>query len=277
MAIGGPIKYHGGKTYLAPKIHAMADRVKYVHRAIAFAGGLGEFWNWRCEGVSEIVNDVDGRLINFYRTLQNKETFEEFKRIVSAIPMSRDEWDRANEMDIANKTSAGVLGAVWFFVLARQSYAGRQDGFAIPSKTRVRRGMQESVSAWMSCVEGLPEVHGRLSRAMIENVDFEKFALVNDGKDTLHYFDPPYLDSTRKAKTVYRHETGEDDKSSVEFHKRVLKVVNSLTGKVILSHYECPLYRDGLSGWRVEKHDVALSSAGGRKKARKLECLYANF
>lgn len=278
MKIQGPIKYHGGKTYLAPKIHAMAERVKYIHRAIAFAGGLGELWNWHCEGVSEIANDIDGRVINFYRIIQHRDSFAEFLRIVSAIPMARQEWEMAKALDDSGATSyEGLKSAVWFFVLARQSFSGRQKEFAIPSKTRTRRGMQEAVSSWMSVVEGLPEVHARLSRVMFDRVDFERFAKANDGKDTLHYFDPPYLEETRTAKKVYRQERSEDDATSAEFHERVLRVVNELTGKVILSGYESDLYSKRLSGWRVERHSQALASASGQKKARKIECLWSNF
>lgn len=274
----GPIKYHGGKSYLAPKIHAMAERAKYVHRAIAFAGGLGEFWNWRCEGVSESVNDVDKRIVNFYRVIQRKESFEEFARVVSAVPLSRDEWQMAKDLDDVGATQyEGVSSAAWFFVLARQSYAGRQREFSVPSRTRTRRGMQEAASAWMSAVDGLFDVHRRLSRVMIDRMDFEAFCRRNDGKDTLHYLDPPYLDETRAAKEVYRHERGDADGSSREFHARVLRVVNELTGNVILSGYPSEMYDGMLKGWRCERHSVSLSSASGQKKARKLECLWANF
>jgi hypothetical protein len=67
-----PLKWHGGKSYLASWLHSLAppacmnardsnDGFGYTHRNIVFAGGLGEFWNWLpYEGISETVNDANG-------------------------------------------------------------------------------------------------------------------------------------------------------------------------------------------------------------------------
>lgn len=46
MNISPPLKFHGGKYYLAHKLHALAKGVKHIMRVHAYAGGLGEFWNW---------------------------------------------------------------------------------------------------------------------------------------------------------------------------------------------------------------------------------------
>lgn len=67
-----PIKYHGGKSYLASFIHSLAPPSHhvvsggYTHRNIVFAGGLGEFWNWDpVDGVAEAINDVDYYVATF--------------------------------------------------------------------------------------------------------------------------------------------------------------------------------------------------------------------
>jgi DNA adenine methylase len=62
-----------------------------------------------------------------------------------------------------------VQRAVRFFVLCRQSLAGRMDTFAPLSKNRTRRRMNEQASAWLTAVEGLPAVHARLKRVAILN------------------------------------------------------------------------------------------------------------
>src|SRR5215472_11890453 len=97
--ISGPIKRHGGKSYLAAKIVAlMPPHVTYVE---PFAGGLAVLFAREPEdnslwlsphrdhaGVSEIVNDLDARLINFWRVLRNEETFTRFFRQIEAMPVS---------------------------------------------------------------------------------------------------------------------------------------------------------------------------------------------
>ena len=71
-----PIKRHGGKggsngmaawiRSLAPPSVVEDKKHGYTHRNHAFAGGLGELWNWKCEGISEAVNDLDYFLIKFF-------------------------------------------------------------------------------------------------------------------------------------------------------------------------------------------------------------------
>src|SRR6516165_8580433 len=89
-----PLKTHGGKHYLASRIVALMPPHK--HYAEPFAGGLSVLLAKDPEGVSEVVNDIDGRLTNFWRVLQGEETFARFRRQVEAIPLSRPEWDDAH-------------------------------------------------------------------------------------------------------------------------------------------------------------------------------------
>ena len=60
------------------------------------AGGLGEAWNWPHEGVSEVANDLNGYLVNFYRVLKDPKKFRELQRTLSATPFSRLEWEDAD-------------------------------------------------------------------------------------------------------------------------------------------------------------------------------------
>src|SRR5437016_2684503 len=92
-----PLKWHGGKFYIAPKIVALME--PHLHYVEPYAGGLAvllardpadpQLWKARGSshyGVSEVVNDIDGRLINFWRVLRDEASFERFQRIVEAIP-----------------------------------------------------------------------------------------------------------------------------------------------------------------------------------------------
>jgi DNA adenine methylase len=87
-----PLKWHGGKHYLAPHIHQLAKRATYTHRVITHAGGLGELWSWDCDGVSEVVNDLNEQLTDFWDSvLRDPKTCSRvFSRIVQATPFSED-------------------------------------------------------------------------------------------------------------------------------------------------------------------------------------------
>ena len=90
-----PLKYHGGKHYLAAKIVALMP--PHTHYVEPFAGGLSVLLAKDPDGVSEVVNDLDGRVSNFWRVLQGDDSFAQFHRIMEAVPFSEAEWADAGE------------------------------------------------------------------------------------------------------------------------------------------------------------------------------------
>src|SRR5438309_11768314 len=93
--VSPPLKWHGGKWYLAPKIVALMPA--HIHYVEPFAGGLSVLLAKVPEGVSEVVNDLDGRLTNFWRVLQDEQAFAQFRRTLEAVPFSEPEWRAAEQ------------------------------------------------------------------------------------------------------------------------------------------------------------------------------------
>jgi DNA adenine methylase len=266
--IAPPLKWHGGKHYLASRIIALMP--PHIHYVEPFAGGLAVLLAKDPDNVSEVVNDLDGRLINFWRVLRDRETFEQFRRQVECIPFSRQEWRDAEA--VPDPSMDSVAAAVGFFVRVRQSLAGRGDAFAPLSKTRTRRRMNEQCSAWLTAIEGLPAVHGRLHRIVIEHRDALELIRSQDGPQTLFYCDPPYLHATRTARKVY----GPFEMSEVQ-HKQLLDALLACHGKVMISGYPSPLYDNALASWTRHCFDLPNNAAGGSSKGRETEVLWCNF
>ena len=221
------------------------------------------------EGVSELVNDINEKLVNFWRVLQGESTFQQFRRIVEDIPIARAEWEKAHTYV---PTSDPVADAVAFFVDCRQSLAGRMKGFTAPTRTRTRRRMNGNVSEWLTAVDGLPDIHSRLRRVFIENLPAVTLIRREDGPDTLFYCDPPYLHDTRTSPNAYgNHEMNEAD------HRQLLLALRSCKGKVMLSGYPSELYEADLGGWTRHDFDLPNNAAGGDAKRRMTECLWCNF
>jgi DNA adenine methylase len=276
-----PLKWHGGKSYLARRILAlMPPRAKrpnapaagdpgWVHYVEPYFGGGAVLLANDPTGISEVANDLDGRLVNFWRVLQRPDLFKQFQRVVSAVPFSEAEWrDAGDRLDDPDP----VQRAVAFFVRCRQSLAGRMDGFAPLSRTRTRRGMSEQASAWLGAVEGLPAVHARLSAVVIYNRPALDVIRAEDTPRTLFYLDPPYLHETRASTDTYGlHEMSEAD------HRELLAALKGCRGKVMLSGYRSDLYDNALSGWVRHDFDIANHAAGGENKRRMCECLWCNF
>jgi DNA adenine methylase len=261
-----PVKWHGGKHYLARRIVALMPR--HLHYVEPYAGGLAVLLAKDPRGVSEVANDLHGDLTAFWRVLQDPDTFERFRRTVEAVPFSEVEWvDAAARLDDPDPAARAIA----FFVRCRQSLAGRMDAFAPLSRTRTRRGMNEQASAWLTAVDGLPAVHERLKRVAVLNRPALDVIRREDGPGTLFYADPPYYHPTRTARDVYAYEMGEED------HRQLLDALLACQGKVMLSGYPSPLYDAALAGWTRHTFDLPNNAAGGARKGRETEVLWCNF
>lgn len=273
-----PLKWPGGKFYMAPKIVARMPR--HLHYVEPYAGGLAvllardpdepRLWLDGQKGVSEVANDINGRLVGFWRVLQCPAKFERFRRKVEAIPMARSEWEDGH----AGPYADAIEDAVAFFVDCRQSRAGMMRDFTSITRSRVRRQMNGNVSEWLGAVDGLPDVHARMRRVLVENMDAVSLVKREDTPHTLHYCDPPYLTGegeARKTANLYHHE------KSRQQHAEMLDTLCQVQGKVMLSGYMSTLYVEMLKGWRLEQFDLPNNLAGGKSKGREVECLWMNY
>jgi DNA adenine methylase len=283
----GPLKWHGGKSYLAKRIVAlMPPRCKnpnapavndagWLHYVEPYFGGGAVLLENNPEGISEVANDLNGELTNFWRVLQGEATFNQFLRLVEAIPFSKQEFKNANVNSILDADGYGesVHRAATFFIRCRQSLSGRMDSFAGITRSRTRRGMNEQVSAWLNCIEGLPAVHARLKRVLILNDDALTVIRKEDGPRTLFYLDPPYLHETRATTGEYVHEMSKAD------HAKLLDLLAGIEGKFLLSGYRSPLYNVVAErrGWNLHTFELPNNAASGKEKRRMAECVWTNY
>jgi hypothetical protein len=87
-----------------------------------------------------------------------------------------------------------------------------------------------------------------------------------DAHDWLVYCDPPYLPETRVKKRIYKHEL------TAERHVELLRRLNRLDCRVMVSGYPSKLYDQYLARWHVETREVV--TRGGTMRT---ECLWCNF
>ena len=265
---------NGGKHYLADRIISLMP--EHTHYVEPYFGGGQVLFRKPCEGVSEVVNDLNGELSNFWQVLRSRDWFSQFQRYVEAVPFSEVEFSKAkNCMDDSRilKHLTPVDRATAFFVRYRQSRQGLGKDFATLSRNRTRRGMNEQVSSWLSAVEGLPDAHERLKRVVILNRDALDVIRQQDGPNTLFYLDPPYLHETRTATNAYEFEMTADQ------HLQLLETLLRIEGKFILSGYRSGLY-DGFA-WQQRWHrvdiDIDNKASSAKTKQTKTECLWMNF
>jgi DNA adenine methylase len=294
-----PLKWHGGKYYLRNWIIGLMP--PHLHYVEPFFGGGGILLardperDWflspenpkllaAVKGSSEVANDIHGELTNFWKVLQSPVDFEAFRQKVALTPFSEVEFEAAFQasetakdiptVDETEDTSENrVTRAHRFFVLARQSRQGLMKDFATLSRNRTRGRINEQVNAWLSVVDGLPDVHERLRKVLILNQDACDVIRKQDGPNTLFYCDPPYVHETRSTTGEYFHEMTEHQ------HRKLLDVLAGIEGKFMLSGYPSTLYGEweAKHGWKRHEYLIDNKAASGKVKETKTECLWCNF
>lgn len=271
MSLTPPLKWHGGKHYLADQIIALMPR--HLHYVEPFFGGGAVLLHKNPDGVSEVVNDINRELTNFWRVLQYPGSFERFKRRIEAVPFSEIEWKESERGSISAAGEADVEAAIDFFIRARQSRQGLMKDFATLSRNRTRRNMNEQVSAWLTAIEGLSDVHRRLSQVVVLTRNATEVIRQQDGKSTLFYCDPPYLHETRVTTSDYAFEM------TIQQHRELLATLGGIKGYFLLSGYPSALYEEFAQhfGWNVHKIEIDNKASGQGEKPIKTECVWMNF
>jgi DNA adenine methylase len=280
-----PLKWHGGKHDLAKWIIGlMPPRCKtpnapkpddpgWLHYVEPYFGGGAVLLANDPEGVSEVVNDLNDNLANFWMVLQEPVFFPMFQRVMESTPFSEFEYQRAVARIVHFDIDGPVTRAVAFFIACRQSLSGRMKGFTGITRQRTRRGMNAEVSAWLNCIEGLPAVHERLKRVLIRNRPALEIIQKEDGPRTLFYLDPPYLHETRATTGEYLHEMTEVD------HIELLTALNGIKGRFLLSGYHSTLYDEWAFQSNFTCHEMQINNhaASGKTKRTMTECVWTNF
>ena len=287
-----PLKWHGGKHYLAKRIIELMP--PHVHYVEPYFGGGAVLLAKDPDGVSEVVNDIDGELTNFWGVLREPQWRQLYERL-QFTEMSEWVWGEA-QMNVPRDS---LMRAWSFFVRCRQSRQGLQKNFATVSRNRTRRGMNEQVSAWLTAIEGLPEVHTRLKRVLLFNRDALEVIRQQDGPKTLFYLDPTYLPETRTVKKAYKHEMTPfnhacllaqlaDPKKKpslsppwtpAQWETLTALYFTPFAGKFLLSGYRSAMY-DAMAeaqGWHRVDFDLPNNASGGKNKRRMTECVWMNF
>jgi DNA adenine methylase len=264
MPIRPPVKWPGGKRYLAKRIigHFPEHRV-YLE---AFGGGASVLLNKKPAEV-EVYNDLDQRVTRLFRVLRDQG--DKFLAKVRFIPYSQVEFETAA---VYPTGATDIDMAICDFVRWRQSFGGKGESWSYTT-SRARGGMAGDVNGWWTAIEGLPQVIDRIRRVQILCQPAFDAIPRFDHPEGLIYCDPPYVHSTREenSRAVYHAEMSDDD------HRRLAALLKRCKAKVVLSGYPSPLYDKLYEGWRVVTFDIANHAAGGREKAREVECLWLNY
>ncbi len=248
-----PLSYIGGKNRLAKQIIDLFP--KHTTYVEAFAGGAQVLFRKEPSKV-EILNDLDGEIVNFYRVCQ--QHFEELLKYFRYVLVSRKWFDLLRVTD--PDTLTDIQRAARHLYLLKNCFA------SLVNNPVYHRNVVQPASFNL---DKLPQIiesaHKRLERVQVECAPYEEILKRYDRPTTLFYLDPPYF-----GRKLYRHNLEDTDFAGLADQLKHLK------GKFILSLNDVPEVRKLFAQFRfrnVELHYTSQRAAGKRYK----EVLITNF
>jgi DNA adenine methylase len=211
-------------------------------------GGGAVFWSKPNDPkIVEVLNDIDGELINFYRQLHRRGRM--LTQVVNAMPYSRRVY---NEIRSQNPKSP-FKRAVRFWYLNRVSYGSSVLGQSYGVDTVTKRQV-----LYQNFLGNLDAIIERLRGVMFECIDFQNLIELYDRHYTCFYVDPPYYGVDCR----YRGNFTQDD------HARLAAVLRSVNGQWILSYNDCPYIRDLYAGYTIHRRDIRYTLRNPRSVAK---------
>lgn len=251
-----PFAYFGGKHYLLSHILPLLP----PHEAwVELFCGSAVLTLAKEPAPCELINDLDDGIVNFYRVLRDPVLMPQLVHALSLTPYARDEYQRCR-YTWQEETDHLERARAWF-VMARQSFAGKLGWGGWSYTVEVSGAMAATTSKWLSAIEGLEAVHRRLQGVQIEHRDWQRVLDFWNRPGTLVYVDPPYVWSTRGGRRGYTHEMTDSH------HEELVAALLTFRGHALVSGYAHPLYAPlERAGW--QRRDIATSAhSAGRTSA----------
>ncbi|MBU59750.1 MAG: restriction endonuclease subunit M [Alcanivorax sp.] len=235
------IPWLGGKRRLVDRIIPFLPPHKcYVE---PFAGGAALLFNRPMPAEVEVLNDINGELINLYRIVQHH--LEEFVRQFKWALSSRKvfEWQKMTRPE----TLTDIQRAARFYYLQHLAFGGRVQGQTFGTATTSPPGLN-----LLRLEESLSAAHLRLSNVWIENLAWEEVIRRYDRSHTLFYMDPPYWETE-----------GYGVDFGWEHYERMPELLAQIQGKAIISLNDHPDIRRAFAGFHMETTGIRYTVGGG--------------
>jgi DNA adenine methylase len=217
----------------------------------------------------EIINDIDGEIINLFRQLRNRP-----KALCNKIDLTPYSEEELTEARINEKNLSKLEKARRFLVqsmMAVNGVFGEERGGFSYSDSYSRNGHDARVNRWINLPDRVQPVVDRLKKVRIEHKDARKLIerfLYRPA--TLLYLDPPYF---TKRTNGYNREA--NDK---KFHEELLTLVKKARCMIFISGYNNALYNRMLrfkSGWKKRSIHTLTKDATGQTHDR-VEVIWTN-
>lgn len=253
------IRYYGGKWKLAPWIIShFPQHENYVEPC----GGAASVLLQKQPSRLETYNDLDGNVVNFFRVLRSKT--DALCDAIEMTPWSRAEYEAA--MKPADVNDVEAARRTWLLLMMSVNATLGTEGSGPRFLTEKPEKMPE-LKRRDEVLASLRAVAIRLRRVQIENRPALEVLERYCKENTLCYFDPPYVTTTRSHDTVYQFEWTDDD------HRKAAELLDASGAMAVVSGYACPLYAEIYENRGWKRHD---KQAGNNSGDSRTESVWLN-
>jgi DNA adenine methylase len=256
-----PISYYGGKLNMLKHILPLIPRHEIYTEA--FFGGGAVFFA-KEPTTSEIINDTNNMVVNFYEVV--KTDFENLKAKIEATPFSRASYTVALTIYRLPGLFSKLQQAWAFYIATNMGFSCKVGSWGYDKYGKRVKAFQNKKLAFNR------EILERLENVQVENNDACTVIQSRDTENSFHYVDPPYIEVNQGH---YEGYTKQD-------YRKLLDTLSKVKGKFLLSSYPTDLLDEYITkqGWYTKEFNKTLSASrmeqGGKRK-RKTEVLTANY
>lgn len=228
------IPWLGGKRRLADRLIPLFPQHEcYVE---VFCGGAAIYFLRPQPAQVEVLNDINGELVNLYRVVQHH--LEEFVRQFKWALSSRQVFKWLQETNTEPLTD--IQRAARFFYLQQHAFGGKVDGQNFGTATTA------PTINLLRIEENLSAAHLRLAQGTtIENLSWQDCIKRYDRAHTFFYCDPPYWQVE-----------GYGVPFGFEQYEQMAEVMRTCGGKMMVSINDHPDIRRAFDG--LVMHDLGI-------------------
>ena len=261
MKLKTPITYYGGKQTMLKHIRPLIP--PHTLYCEPFAGGAAVFFDKKPAKVN-VINDLNGELINFYRTILSD--IDDLRIEVSQTLHCRNQHQHAWYIYNNPDYFTNVQRAWAVFVLSKLGFAGQLSGSF---------GFDKSEALHARKIRFAKEIFTDDLRNLLEQSTIEcddAFTIIRryDCPQAWYFIDPPYVGSNMG------HYSGMfNEQSLIE----LLELCTTLKGKFMLTMYPHEQIKEHAkrNKWVIHKIDRQVSACPTQHRRRQEEWMVVNY
>ena len=229
-----PITYYGGKQTMLKHLLGLIPEHR-IYCEPFFGGGALFFAKPKAE--VEVINDVNGEVINFFKVLKTK--FPALQKEVQATLHSRELYKKAMQIYNNPKSYSDVQRAWALWTATNQGFAGMIGSWGFGKTNSKEKAVAAKRDNFIKVYED------RLRMVQVENTDALRVMARCNEKDAFIYCDPPYIGSDQGHYSGYTEEK----------YKELLNALAKSKAKFLLSSYPSKILSQYIKrcGWKIKK------------------------